>query len=370
MSEYHAPALSILEILTIYSSSASYSGHLEDYYYSDFSPITELRVPNSDITLQSIVSKVTYTSKVLDPWFQATITNDSSLADSDSSYIGSWGLNGTLNWYPDRVQSFLGCTEQYQFCNSTHCSKPDGLYADLDTPYLGLTLNNDQKATFNLILNATFGLTVDLVTSLLGDQLLLAQEKVLLPSQPESGPLPPNQWEAEVSNIVNVMLAALQRRIVDYVSPPDVSLYLSNGPVSSLSFITPPDTESARQMCNIVRIRDAAYYNFSVAGLFVVLFLGFFIIFVNVICLPRVAFWAQRELRRNMHSREEWNEGHLLHLQRTAFESHGIGPWEVDEEGGIPSTAVSGLRFSADRAWRSKAEDDALEKNTGLIALE
>ena len=336
-----------------------------------FLPIPDLRLPNADISLLAIISKVSYSSKVLDPWFRATLSNDNSLADFNASYIGSWMTDSWRSWYyPDRILSSLGCTEQYQFCNSTSCSTPDGLYADQAAPHLGLVLNSDQKATFDLVWNATAGVNINFIPLLLDDQLLLAMDKVLpSPGQEASGPLPPNQWEAEVAHIVNVMLAALQRRIVDYVAPPDVALYLSTGAVSSLSYITPPDTDSAKRMCNIVRIRNPAYYNFSVAGLIMVLFLGGAIVVVNVFCLPGVVFWARRSMGRSGHPREEWDEGHRLRLQRTAFESRGVRPWKADKKGGIPHIEVSGVLFAAERAWKSDEKSEKLSEEKRRPAI-
>lgn len=355
-------------MLTVRSALTSYAKQQDIVNgTSGFSPIPDLQLPNADVSVLSIVSQFSYSNKVLDPWFRATLSDNSGLVDFNVSYIGSWTTDSWRNWYyPDRVLSVLGCTEQYQFCNSTSCSTPDGLYADQAAPYLGLMLNSDQKATFDLVWNATTGVNINFIANLLGDQLLLAMDKALEPGAPASGPLPPNQWEAEVTHIVNVMLAALQRRVVDYVAPPNVALYLSTGVVSSLSYITPPNTDSAKQMCNIVRFRNPAYYNFSVGGLILALFLGGAIVFVNVFCLPGVVFWATRRMGRSGHPREEWNKGHRLWLQRTAFESHGIRQWKADEKGGIPYIEESGVMFAAERAWKSDEKTEKLNETPFL----
>jgi hypothetical protein len=170
--------------------------------------------------------------------------------------------------------------------------------------------------------------------------------------------------------MVDVMLAALQRRIVDYVAPPDVALYLSTGAVSSLSYITPPGTDSAKRVCDIIRIRNPRYYNFSVAGLIVVLLLGGAIVFANVFCLPEAVFWARRMMRGSAHPRDEWNEGRRLRLQRTAFESHGVGPWTADEKGGIPHIKVSKVLFSSERAWKSEEKTEKLNDETPFLTSE
>ncbi|KAF2261851.1 hypothetical protein CC78DRAFT_619046 [Lojkania enalia] len=320
-----------------------------------FSPISELRVANSDIVLLNIQSIVGYTSEVLDPWFRATSTNDSSKTGSSDNYVFPPSPYGTkISYYPDRIVSVLGCTEQYQFCNNTNCSELDGLYANRSSPYLGLTFNDEQKAIFRLLWNAVFGVTINYGTFFFGDQLLLAREKLLSAQLAISAPLPSNQWELEVTNIVKVMLAALQRRVVDYASPPDIPLQMSTGRVSSLSLIEPPKADADKQICGIIRVRNAAYFNFSLVGLLAVFIVAISIISINLFCLPGVAFWVQQKLRRDLHLQREWTEGHLLRLLRTAFESHGAGPWVTDGE--IPVTEVPGLRFSADQVWEVKID--------------
>jgi hypothetical protein len=121
----------------------------------------------------------------------------------------------------------VGCTEQYQFCANGNCSALMGLYANQDDtesprPYLGLTLNAQQQQIFNLIWNAASELGISQEVYLLGDEMLVAQ-KYRLDDDMEyraSAPLPPTQWQAELLNLANGMLAGLQRRIVDYGSPP------------------------------------------------------------------------------------------------------------------------------------------------------
>src|SRR5947209_10427070 len=102
--------------------------------------------------------------------------------------------------------------------------------------------------------------------SLRGDEMLGAQHHRLTAETRTSAPLPPTQWQAEVVNMANIMLAALQRRIVDYASPPNMSVPTLNGSSSSLAYVTPPDDEG-EQLCQKIRIRDASHFNFSVAGL-------------------------------------------------------------------------------------------------------
>ena len=97
----------------------------------DFSPIPDLRVPNSGVVLLSLVSLVGYTEEVLDPWFLAPSTTHKNLTGSNWNFLNSTTLlNSATIFLLSRVMSIIGCTEQYQFCSNTDCSKLNGLLAN------------------------------------------------------------------------------------------------------------------------------------------------------------------------------------------------------------------------------------------------
>jgi len=312
-----------------------------------------------------MISHIGYTGKVLDPWFRATSTNNSYLTNSTSNYIVAAAQSyAKLSHYPDRLNSVLGCTEQYQFCNTTLCSAMGGINANFTNPYFGLVLNDDQKAIFDLIYTGISRITISTGVYILGDDLLLAKEKVWSEIDSLSSPLPDDQWEKEAVNIVNVMLSALQGRIMHFASPPNITLKLSKGTVSSLDFVTAPQTEAEKQTCNIVRIRDAAYYNFKVPGLILVLALGLVIIFINIFCVPGLVFWVRRKVKRSEHPRDEWYQTSLLRLYSTAVEKNGIGPWDINDRWDIPYSRTAGVSFTADRAWQMNDETSNLMVDT------
>lgn len=264
---------------------------------------------------------------------------------------------GPLPWVADRAVSVLACTEQYQFCNSsTYCSSLDGIFVNdnLDNPYFGLIFNDEQKAIFKLVLDAARFVTLNMAIFILGDDFVLARDSVLSSRGQESAPLPDTQWHDEVNNMAASMLAALQRRVVDFVSPPDIPIRtVLNGSVSSLVFIDNAALEAGeRSLCQNVRIRDAQHYNFSVVGLMFIMVLGTTIILVNIACIPALPFWARRKLRLGEFARREWLQGHLFALQRTAFEKHGVGPWEMGDGGDVPVTAEKRSTFSGESIWK------------------
>ena len=250
--------------------------------------------------------------------------------------------------------SALGCTEQYQFCNQAQCSELDGLYLNKTSPYVGLDLNDAQKAVFNLVWNAVWGVTVNFAVLTLGDQLLLSKNYLLSPTQLSSAPLPSTQWQTEVRNIADVMLAALQRRVVDFASPPDIPVStVSNGTVSSRAFVVLSANDGENTLCNSVRVRDARYYNFSVAGLAIILAIGMSIILVNVVFMPGLAFWVQDMLRWDEYARRSWLESRLFRLLRTAVGKNNEVEWEVAGYEPIPVTVRDGEVFSGEAIWKT-----------------
>ena len=163
--------------------------------------------------------------------------------------------------------------------------------------------------------------------------------------------------------MAHVQLATLQRRVVDFASPPDVPVStLFRGAASSRDFLLrgAGDTMGA-PLCQSIRVRDASYYNFDVAGLLLILTLGSVIVLTNLMCIPGIVFWARRRRcwswkRRvaSEFSRNEWLEGHLLPLQCTALASQGIGPWQIYGDGDVPVTDVGQTRFGAEKMWESR----------------
>jgi hypothetical protein len=330
-------------------SSASYYG-THNVSPQEFVPMPDLKVSNADVTLLSISSTIGYTDIVEDPWFRATRTSNWELTNSHLNYILPYSPPATaISYYPDRINSILGCIEQYDFCTSTECSGLQGLYAHYTSSYLNLNMSSKQKATFNLTWAALRGVTLQWGTFFLRDQMLLAQEKILDAEQAILAVLPSNQWELETKNLLSAMLAATQLRIYGFASPPNLPLYTSKGTSSSRAYLTPPGSPEEAQLCSVIRVRDSAYYNFSMVGLLVVLILGTVIITISIVC----AFCVERKMKRNDHSRREWVESHFLWLLPRAFDSHGVGPWKSEEEG-IPVLEVASLLFSAERLWESE----------------
>lgn len=110
--------------------------------------------------------------------------------------------SGTAGLFiPDTATAALGCTDQYAFCNTTTCSELAGVYANATTPHRGLALTSTQKAIFNLVSSTAESTTLNIGVTFLGAQQLRANDMVWYADEKTiSSPLPPTQWESEVTN--------------------------------------------------------------------------------------------------------------------------------------------------------------------------
>lgn len=320
-----------------YSSYVSFSELYDNLNESDFSPISALRIKKSDISLLVLQNNAAFSGVIVDPWYRATTPK-------------VIGQTQTSLYRSDHALSMLGCTEQYQYCNSTSCVEPTG-FNSLSTE--GVVLNDEQIAITRLL--AAFGSSLSLSWGVhtLGANLLLAQDYLYLEPLPDetavSAPFGNDQWTKEVRNIANTMLAALQRRVVDFASPPPYPINLNSTFKDSLQI-----KGLERSLCNQIRVRNASYFNFSVVGLAIMLAIGTTVITANLLCVPRIPFWWRQRFKKDNYPKREWVEGHLFRLQKTAFEAHGLELWDNEDEAEVPRTINLQVQFSGRQTWSVK----------------
>lgn len=304
-----------------------------------FWPIPELQVDKSDVTLLFLENMARYLAPVEDPFFRA-----SSLVHQTGAK--ALGDPGVFIWYPDQAVSVLGCAEQYQFCNTTACSpfgeRPDDAadnnrtLALADAFFPGI----QQRAIFYIFLKALWYTYLPQAILMTGSNVLLAQDSVIAGGTSASVGLPADQWRSEVVHFAAVALAALQRVPVLFAAPPAVPVNtLRNGSVPASAFARPAAADRGGSLCGSVRVLDPRFASFSVAGVATLLALGATVTLANALCVPGAVFALRRRLRLGGRFAERaWREGGLLRLQRTAFDAHGVRPWEVDGEGDVPTT--------------------------------
>lgn len=137
------------------------------------------------------------------------------------------------------------------------------------------------------------------------------------------------QWETEVLGWHNYMLARLQRLVVDVATGP--ATFVAGGPqVEALrSYLTPFDNanKTVFDFCDNMKVRDPAFYSFNIIGLAVTVVVGVVIIILGFF-LPDIVGFCQKLTKKGVHKMEDWQEDHMLHIHRTAFERSGTGLWD------------------------------------------
>ena len=176
-------------------------------------------------------------------------------------------------------------------------------------------MNDVQTATTEVLLaSSTLGI-FDLIGSL-GISALVARNSK---STSVQGFLPSNQWTLEVQSWNEIILAYMQRRILEYATGPSTS--------EVVPFVLPPNGSSQAHLCNNQKAHSGRAQNFSVLAIGLILGLGLLIICVNV-GLHRLVSYVQRERDLKDYRRLAWKSNGLLQLQRLAHEEAGFGTWE------------------------------------------
>jgi hypothetical protein len=233
--------------------------------------------------------------------------------------------------------------ERYQVCLGDACSPFTGYYNIKNSNFTlpSPVTRPTQNAVFELMWKAIWAAQTKYLVMFLNDQMLLANNYLWGYFKGLSAPLPDNQWQNEVINMHNTSMALLQRRIVDFASPPNTEVRPS---VSSQSNIVSPNTAASRALCSQIKVRTDAYMSFSVLGIFLLIGLAILIVAVNL-SLADMVDSARRRWGVEMFKSWEWVETSPMQLHRMACEGRGIGPWN-EKSVGVPRTQEVGLRFS------------------------
>ncbi|KAF2669763.1 hypothetical protein BT63DRAFT_412571 [Microthyrium microscopicum] len=300
--------------------TATFAGNLTDAaLLSSFVPRKELAVDSGDLTLLMLSNQAQYLGPVVDTWFSASSTEDNR----------NLGLASTVNasvYYPDSLISTMGCIEKYQYCNNDVCTPLDGYYTVSPDQDNGLHMNTRQRAVFRIMLKAAWSSKIKFLSQLVGAEGLLAQQFVEEHSGGlASAPVYPDQWKQEVENMHNISLAVLQQKVADYANQP----YMETQPgIGVEKFIIPPGSPEEAELCNQIKIRSTSHTSFSLFGTILILLVGGLIILINI-WLPAIVFRLRdKERVREEYKAHDWWDSGTLQIQRAAYESQGIGPWE------------------------------------------
>lgn len=216
--------------------------------------------------------------------------------------------------------SFVGCTEQYQFCHSARCSPLTGLYAS-DKTKNAIAQTDAQSALSNLLWKAIWGTNMSYLIIFLGADVLRANEKLyrlgFLSSAPEN-----SQWQLEMENMHNVSLAFLQRRFVDFADHPSLEIR-PNATVRD--YLDPPGEQE--RFCDAMKIRSSGHTSFNVVALLALCLTCIFIILLSLLLPMLVGLrWPLRLPARTAAGRSRsprtalWEEQDILRLLEDAWE--------------------------------------------------
>ncbi|KAF1976479.1 hypothetical protein BU23DRAFT_455728 [Bimuria novae-zelandiae CBS 107.79] len=285
---------------------------------SDFTPVPDFQRDDADVTLISIFSKAKYTDVVNDPLFHA----------HNNSF--TTGTNGKNFSTPTTDLSVLGCTEQYQFCNTANgkCTELTGLYRVLKTVEDGdLELSPQQAATFRVVWKAAWSMVLQWATTILDNSLLLAQDFVFTMKSTTSSPLPDAQWIQEAHNLHNLSLAVLQRRVNEFSSPENFDIRPN---LNSLEQMDTPTDVYELNICQHQKIRSTAHVSVSVLGMCIVLGVGSILILLDWTLIQQI-FWFRSVTHLRQAKKADWMATGTLQLHRQALEARAIGPWNLGD---------------------------------------
>jgi hypothetical protein len=194
---------------------------------SAFIPIAPLVRPDGDVSVLFLSGNgVFFNGPMNDDWYRATVFGQ------NLTHFGTDPTSSTMQGYiPVEAASPLGCVEQWQWCNSAY-SREEGcgpLASVLDSiygaaPFFNLTVadlapdrpvsptESGTRLIWPALITLNEANNVPEILNQLGAKSLLSQS--LLTSGVQS-PLPLNQWQLDVTNWFNTVLASVQTMFVD-----------------------------------------------------------------------------------------------------------------------------------------------------------
>ncbi|KAF7505123.1 hypothetical protein GJ744_001263 [Endocarpon pusillum] len=284
---------------------------------NEWSPIPELLIPDGDVTILFLsANDIRFLDQVDDPWYSAhTPAGEMEIRGANFSAISSLPI-----YVRDDPVRALGCIERFQFCNPNvsnnfSCTPLGGITQAVQLAP-DLYQNEVQRAhvkwSATMIISMSAGLSA--VSNFLGTSSLQSRSTLM---EGRQSSLPENQWEVEIESWFKVIMADLQRVILEQATGPTQP--------AIRQFLTRPNNTEEHQVCANQKIRSDSFTSFNVLGLTIIFALGGLITLISFV-LPIAVERVQR--RRNPYSSVEWIANETLQLQRLAHEAVGAGTWQ------------------------------------------
>ncbi|KUJ21309.1 uncharacterized protein LY89DRAFT_778879 [Mollisia scopiformis] len=292
---------------------------------ADFVPLLQLFRPDGDLNLLFLSGNgISFLNSMDDDWYRATVPNE---------LVNFAGEGTATSFTPVEAASPMGCVEQWQWCNSAYpresgCGPLAGFMDALfgAAALFNLTqedLTNGTKtptaAGARFIWSAAVldvGVaSLHVVTAQLGAKSLASQ--ALLDSALQY-PLPLNQWQLDVTNWFNTILAGLQATYVEMTTGiTDPALK---------EFAMTPSNAGEHKICNSQKVLSTSYSSFSLFGLLFTYIIGSLIIIISFVMEP-ILRTLQKRRKYKEYAILEWTTNEALQLHRLANEELQLGTW-------------------------------------------
>ncbi|KUJ15359.1 uncharacterized protein LY89DRAFT_719925 [Mollisia scopiformis] len=319
---------------------------------SDFMPIPQLFRPDGDVSIMLLSGNgvLFYGQEMDDDWYRGTVPGTvMSSAENASTMM----MEGYL---PQEAGSPLGCLtiERWQWCNGDKCGPLASAWDSFAgaAPLFNMTAEDfDPNAIDRPLSNSTIGtlLTWSFLTQVeafpdvssivrelraesLASQSLLQDAFQL--------PIPLNQWQLDVTNWFNIVLAVWQSTFV-------TTAVGNSDPVLEQSQFTPQNA-AERKYCNSQKIRSTTYASFSLFGLLFTYIITILIILTSFILEPIFSL-LQRRRKYEEYARLEWVTNETLQLHRLTQEELNLGTWHGCTDL-VPTTEVGEVMAGLDIA--------------------
>ncbi|KAF7519887.1 hypothetical protein G7054_g12945 [Neopestalotiopsis clavispora] len=301
---------------------------------SYYVPMPGLQRSDGDVTIVHLAGYgVVFEEPGADAWYRPFVRG------KDNLHITTARDNEAIPYYiPEEPASPLGCVEQYQFCNS---ARPDnsscGPLASFRDAILGATtffnmtvdemvnaqgpISPKENRAASLLwwlgtILATNASSIYYLIQHLGAKSLASQSQLFSGAQYA---LPSNQWQIDVANWFDTLLALQQASYISTVIGPDDQELLDG------AWYSFEDTDEG-VFCDSQKMRSSTHTSFSVFGLCFTYVTGALIILISAIIEPILTFFFKR--RGYQRFRElEWATNQQLQLHRLAHEPLGYGNW-------------------------------------------
>ncbi|KAI3320863.1 hypothetical protein HD806DRAFT_547041 [Xylariaceae sp. AK1471] len=290
---------------------------------SEFMPIPQLARTDGDVSLVFLSGNgILFTERMDDEWYRATVPGSGISSNEDPN-------SQTAIFKPEEAASPLGCVDQYQWCNTAYpgldgCGPLGSWYDaafgatalfnlaehDLDTRPSSPTSRGTQFTwPFFIMTSVPWGPAN--IVGTLGAKSLASQTLLLSTTQL---PLPKNQWQLDVLNWWNTMLAYMQSSFVNTA----VGTTLPNWA---------PQNADEERLCRNQKIKISnVYTSFNLFGLLFTYITSALIVIASFTAEPILSYLSRRwGYRKYQHL--EWTLNDYLHLHRLAQEVIGFGKW-------------------------------------------